>query len=67
MLSAILRRGTAGVGSTQLDLSYPLRKSIFSGVGAFVHLQYYNGYGQTLLEYKESRHPQFRIGVSLVR
>ncbi|MDR1661626.1 MAG: phospholipase A [Azoarcus sp.] len=67
MLAATLRRGTAGVGSTQLDLSYPLRKSIFSGVGMFVHLQYFNGYGQTLLEYKESRHPQFRIGVSLVR
>jgi outer membrane phospholipase A len=67
MLTAILRRGTAGVGSTQLDLSYPVRKSIFSGVGTFLHLQYFNGYGQTLLEYNESRHPQFRFGVSLVR
>ncbi|MDR2689816.1 MAG: phospholipase A [Azoarcus sp.] len=67
LLTAILRRGTAGVGSTQFDLSYPLRRSIFSGVGAFVHLQYFNGYGQTLLEYNESRRPQFRIGVSVVR
>ncbi|MDR1462244.1 MAG: phospholipase A [Azoarcus sp.] len=67
MLTAILRRGTAGVGSTQLDLSYPIRKSIFSGVGTFIHLQYSNGYGQTMLEYKESHHPQFRLGVSLVR
>lgn len=67
MLAALLRRGTVGVGSTQLDLSYPLRQSIFSGVGAFLHLQYFNGYGQTLLEYDESRHPQFRIGISIVR
>ena len=67
MLTAILRRGTAGVGSTQLDLSYPLRTSIFSGVGTFFHVQYFNGYGQTLLEYNESRHPQIRVGVSLVR
>lgn len=67
MLTAILRRGAAGVGSTQFDLSYPIRKSIFSGVGTFIHLQYFNGYGQTLLEYNESRPPQFRIGVSLVR
>jgi outer membrane phospholipase A len=67
MLAAILRRGTAGVGSTQFDLSYPLRRSIFSGVGAFVHLQYFNGYGQTLLEYDESRRPQIRVGVSIVR
>lgn len=67
MLTALLRRGTAGVGSTQLDLSYPLRQSIFSGVGAFLHLQYFNGYGQTLLEYDEARRPQIRIGVSVVR
>lgn len=67
MLTAILRRGTAGVGSTQFDLSYPIRKNIFSGVGTFIHLQYFNGYGQTLLEYNESSSPQFRIGVSLVR
>jgi outer membrane phospholipase A len=67
VLSTILRRGTAGVGSTQFDLSYPLRRSIFSGVGAFVHLQYFNGYGQTLLDYDESRHPQIRVGVSIVR
>jgi outer membrane phospholipase A len=67
LLTALLRRGTAGVGSTQLDLSYPLRLSIFSGVGTFAHLQYFNGYGQTLLEYAESRRPQFRVGVSVVR
>lgn len=67
VLAATLRRGTAGVGSAQIDLSYPLRRSIFSGVGAFVHLQYFNGYGQTLLEYAESRHPQIRLGISVVR
>lgn len=67
MLAAILRRGNAGVGSTQLDLSYPLRQSVFSGVGAFAHLQYFNGYGETLLDYNVSHGPQFRIGVSIVR
>jgi outer membrane phospholipase A len=66
LLSAILRRGTAH-GSTQLDLSYPLRQSIFSGAGAFVHLQYFNGYGQSLLDYSKAEHSQFRLGVSLVR
>lgn len=67
MLTSVLRRGTAGVGSTQFDLSYPLRRSVFSGVGTFVHLQYFNGYGETLLDYDEPHHPQIRIGVSLVR
>ena len=67
MLSAILRHGTKGRGSEQVDLSYPIRRSIFSGVGTFLHLQYFRGYGQTLLEYNESRPAQFRFGLSLVR
>lgn len=67
MLAAQLRRGTAGKSGTQLDLSYPLRRSIFSGVGAFVHLQYFHGYGETLLDYNQSSKPQFRIGLSVVR
>jgi len=67
MLTGILRRGTAGKGSTQLDLSYPIRKSIFAGVGTFLHVQYFNGYGQTLLDYNVSRHPQYRVGLSVVR
>ena len=62
-----LRRGKAGVGSTQVDVSYPMRQSIFSAVGAFVHLQYFDGEGETLLDYGQSRLPQFRIGVSIVR
>jgi outer membrane phospholipase A len=65
-LAAILRRG-ASHGSTQLDLSYPLRQSIFSGAGAFIHLQYFNGYGQSLLDYAKAAHSQVRLGVSLVR
>ncbi len=67
MLTALLRRGTAGYMRRQFDLSYPLRRSVFSGVGAFAHLQYLSGYGETLLGYDERRDPQVRIGVSLVR
>jgi outer membrane phospholipase A len=67
MLSALLRRGTAGSMRRQFDLSYPLRRSVFSGVGAFAHLQYLSGYGETLLGYDEDRDAQLRIGISLVR
>lgn len=62
-----LRRGKSGKGSTQVDVSYPLRQSIFSSVGAFVHLQYFDGEGETLLDYDRSEHTQFRIGFSIVR
>jgi len=67
MLTALLRRGTEDKNSTQFDLSYPLRQSVFSGVGAFLHLQYFNGYGETLIDYKASRSSQLRVGFSLVR
>lgn len=67
ILAAQLRRGTRGKSATQLDLSYPLRRSIFSGVGAFVHLQYFNGYGQTLMDYDRASGAQVRLGFSLVR
>jgi len=68
LMSALLRSGTnTGKRSTQIDLSYPIRRSIFSGVGAFVHLQYFQGYGQTLLDYNRSSKPQFRVGLSIVR
>lgn len=67
MLSSLIRRGTSGKTGVQLDLSYPLRTSVFSGVGTFVHLQAFKGYGETLLEYDIKRDTQLRIGVSLVR
>ena len=59
--------GTAGKMRRQFDLSYPLRSSVFSGVGAFVQLQYLSGYGETLLDYDQYSDPQVRIGFSLVR
>ncbi len=67
MLSSSFRRGTAGKMRRQFDLSYPLRRSVFSGVGAFAHLQYLSGYGETLLDYDQYSDPQVRIGFSLVR
>lgn len=67
MLTTLLRRGTADKMGAQVDLSYPLRQSVFSGVGAFLHLQYFTGYGETLIDYKASRSSQLRVGFSLVR
>ena len=67
LLSTLIRRGTEGKMGTQYDLSYPIRRSVFSGVGAFVHLQAFKGNGETLLEYDENKEAQYRIGVSLVR
>ena len=62
-----IRRGKGGVGTSQVDVSYPLRRSLFSSVGAFLHFQYFDGEGETLLDYRRAGHPQLRIGVSIVR
>ncbi|MBT0962028.1 phospholipase A [Denitromonas iodatirespirans] len=67
LAKVMLRRGKGGVGTSQVDVSYPLRQSIFSSVGAFFHLQYFDGEGETLLDYRRAGHPQLRIGVSIVR
>ncbi len=50
----------------QADLSYPLTAFFNNGLNLYLHLQYFNGYGERLKEYwkKESI---LRIGVSLSR
>ena len=53
-------------GSVQFDLSYPLRKVFAGNIDLFLHAQYFNGFGESLLEYNEST-SAFRLGVSLVR
>lgn len=67
MLGAQLRRGTAGYGNAQLDLSYPLRDAMFARTGGFLHFQLFSGYGETLLDYNQHRQTQIRIGFSIVR
>jgi outer membrane phospholipase A len=67
LLAAQLRHGNAGHGSALLDLSYPLRQPLFAHTGGFVHLQLFNGYGETLLDYNRDRGTQFRMGFSIVR
>ncbi len=67
VLAARLRRGTAGHGSGQIDLSVPLREPLFSRTGGFLHLQVFSGYGQSLLDYPLKSPPQWRLGFSIVR
>ena len=65
--SATLRQGTSSTGSMLLDASWPLRQRFFANAGGFLHLQYFNGYGETLLDYNVRHAPQLRIGFSIVR
>ncbi|MCQ9376647.1 phospholipase A [Methyloversatilis sp. XJ19-49] len=56
-------------GSMQVDLSYRLKRLLIAdaGAGGFLHFQYFNGYGESLVDYNRSGPAQFRVGFSIVR
>lgn len=53
-------------GSTQLDLTYPLYRFAGGSIAVYLDLQYFTGYGETLLDYN-IRSSAFRAGFSLWR
>ncbi len=66
-LSFLGRVGSQGNrGSVQFDLTYPVRDLLNHNLDVYVDAQYFNGYGETLLEYNR-RSQAFRIGVALAR
>jgi len=65
VVSAMYRQGDQKRRTTQVDLAYPLKQMGLNANG-YVYLQYFNGYGETLLGYDERNRSQFRIGLSLV-
>ena len=60
------RRGTLGKGSLLLDLSRRARDLRFGPVGGYFHLQYFNGYGEDILDYSLRRKTQLRVGFAIV-
>ena len=53
-------------GSMQLDLSYPLGYLTRDFLDFFFHIQYFTGYGQSMLHY-DCREQALRAGISLFR
>ena len=60
------RYGTSGKGSVQVDLSKRARDLRFGPVGGYFHLQYFTGYGESILDYNVRRPSQLRIGFAIV-
>lgn len=68
LFDATLRRGFASdSGSVQVDASYPLRVATFGNLGGYLHLQYFNGYGESLIDYDRKLRSQFRVGLMVTR
>jgi outer membrane phospholipase A len=64
--TGVARRGELGKGSFLLDLSRRSRDLRFGPVGGYFHLQYFNGYGEDILDYNVRRKAQVRIGFAIV-
>lgn len=65
ILSGQYRQGTAGRHSTQLEAAWPLKRT-FLHMNGHLYVQYFRGYGETLLDYNKKADPQLRIGIAFV-
>lgn len=63
--SLMYRQGDSARRTAQLDLAWPLKRT-FLNMNGYLHLQYFNGYGDTLLGYNQRQSSQIGIGLSLV-
>jgi outer membrane phospholipase A len=62
----VARRGSADRGSILLDVSKRARDLRFGPVSGYFHVQYFNGYGEDILDYNIKRKSQIRIGFAIV-
>jgi outer membrane phospholipase A len=67
LLESRLRGTSARRGSIELNLSYPVRAALFYRAGGFIYLQYFQGYGESLLDYNRRAEPTLRLGLAIVR
>ncbi|MCE2945898.1 MAG: phospholipase A [bacterium] len=66
--SSTLRRGTGKhFGSTLVEASYPLRTVSLGNLDGYIYFQYFNGYGESILDYDRRFPAQLRIGFAITR
>jgi outer membrane phospholipase A len=62
----VLRKGTrSDYGSVELSASYPLSKLSGGDLTGWLMLQYFNGYGESLLDYNRKLDSQLRLGIAI--
>lgn len=61
-----LRKGKrSNYGSVELNVSYPLSKLSGGDLTGWLTLQYFNGYGESLLDYNRKLDAQLRLGIAV--
>lgn len=66
-IKSLYRYGSSNNHSLQVDLTYPIRSPISIRTGGFLYIQYFQGYGESLLDYDRRTGPILRIGLGIVR
>lgn len=64
-LGGLYRQGKHGRNAWQLDAAWPLRRTPLN-MNGYLYVQYFKGYGDTLLGYDQKSSPRVRIGLALV-
>jgi phospholipase A1 len=63
---ATLRKGDrSDYGSMEINVSYPLSKLSGGDLNGWIMLQYFNGYGESLLDYSRKLDSQLRLGIAV--
>jgi phospholipase A1/A2 len=64
--SATIRDGTrSDYGSVEINASYPLSKLSGGDLTGWLMLQYFSGYGESLLDYNRKLDSQLRLGIAI--
>jgi phospholipase A1 len=64
--TALARLGNRGHGSLLFDLSRRTRDVRVGPLSGYLHLQFFDGYGETIVDYNVRRKTQIRIGLAIV-
>jgi len=65
ILTGLYQQGKHGRTAMQVEAAWPLKRT-FLNMNGYVHLQYFKGYGETLLGYNQKSPGQIRLGLALV-
>jgi len=64
--TALARVGTSGKGSLLVDVSRRTRDLKVGPISGYLHFQFFNGYGESIVDYNVRDPWQFRIGLAIV-
>jgi phospholipase A1/A2 len=64
--TAVARLGTVGKGSLLVDMSRRTRDVKVGPLSGYLHVQLFNGYGESILDYNVRRPFQIRVGLAIV-